>query len=162
MMTLKLAERENIVKVKSSKKPQGKAAQRHQARFFLIQALYQYQLAGTLENELIAQFRIEHEKVQTDWKFFSSSLTFILGHHEQLDDVYGQFLDRDLTQLDPIEKSILRLGVYELTERLDIPYRVVINEAVELAKTFGATDSHRYVNGILDKTSVSVRRSERT
>ena len=146
----------------NKKKPMGRAAKRHQARFFLVQASYQFQLAHTPIHELIAQFQVEHGEASADWPFFSEAIKFIVNNLEEVDKVYQSFLDRDINRLDPIEKSILRLGAYELTERQDIPYRVSINEAVELAKIFGATDSHRYINGIMDKISRNVRALERT
>jgi len=72
----------------------------------------------------------------------------------------GVVLDRDIKELDPIELAVLRIGVYELLKRIDVPYRVVINEAIEMAKSFGATDGHKYVNGILDKLAPRLRKAE--
>ena len=132
---------------------------RKRARDLLVQALYQWQMSGT-EVELIeAEFRADNGK-KTDWDFFHDALTYISSNDEALAKLFQPFLDRTVKQLDPIETGILYLGSYELTKRIDVPYRVVINEYVELAKKYGATESHKYINGVLDKLARQLRTVE--
>lgn len=134
-------------------------AQRKRARDLLVQALYQWQMAGAEAAQVEAEFRADNGR-KTDWEFFHDALTYIANNTEQLDQLYVQYLDRDLKQLDPIEFGLLRLGIYELSQRIDVPYRVVINEYVDLAKKYGATDSHKFVNGVLDKAARKLRAVE--
>ncbi len=96
----------------------------------------------------------------TDVALFGELLRGVTSRARALDDAYSLFLDRSVDDLDPVELAVLRIGAYELIERLDVPYRVAINESVELAKIFGATESHRYVNGVLDKLAQKVRAAE--
>lgn len=133
---------------------------RHQARFLLIQALYQWQISETFVSDLLAQFQLAPQFQQADADYFSDSLRTIIAQVKQLDSAYQPYCDRDLSELDPIELSILRLATYELAARPDIPYRVIINEALELAKIFASTDGHKYINGVLDKTAKKLRASE--
>ena len=121
-----------------------------------MQALYQWQLSGGETYEIEAQFRAEFTG-KTDWDYFHEVFTAIPSRAEELDALLAPHLDREIKTLDPVEKAILRMGAFELQQRIDIPYRVVINECVELAKSFGATDSHKYVNGILDKLVSELR-----
>jgi len=95
-----------------------------------------------------------------DAEFFSNLLLGTLTHHADLEAAVTRHLDRTMTELSPVEFSVLLLGAYELTHHPEIPYRVIINEAVELAKTFGGTDGHKYVNGVLDKLAAQVRAAE--
>jgi N utilization substance protein B len=143
-----------------AKKKPSLTAQRRNARSFALQALYQWELAGQPVNEIEAQFRVDNDMRDTDIKLFSELLHGIAGSKSDLDKSYNDFLDRQLEELDPIELSVLRIGAFELSQRIEVPYRVAINESVELAKKFGATDSHRYVNGILDKLAQRVRMDE--
>ena len=130
---------------------------RHQARFLLIQALYQWQVAESAPQDILTQFQLNPQFAQADQTYFTESLLAITEQSEQLDAYYVPYLDRQLSELDPIEMSILRLASHELAQRLDLPYRVVINEALNLAKIFGATDGHKYFNGILDKVAKKLR-----
>ena len=130
---------------------------RHQARFLLIQALYQWQVAEHAAEQVLNQFQLNPQFAQADQTYFTESLQAITERTAELDAYYAPYLDRSLTELDPIEMSILRLASYELSERLDLPYRVVINEALNLAKIFGATDGHKYINGVLDKVTKKLR-----
>ncbi len=132
---------------------------RKRSRDLLVQALYQWQLSGT-EAELIeAEFRADNGK-KTDWEFFHHAMSYITTHDEQLSALFLPHLDRKMEQLDPIETGILLLGMFELSQRIDVPYKVVINEYVELAKKYGATESHKYINGILDKLARQIRTVE--
>ena len=132
---------------------------RKKSRTLLVQALYQWQISDYPVNAIEAQYRADNTG-KIDWEYFHEIFTGITAAVETLDNSFSGLLDRDLKQLNPIELAILRLGCFELTHRIDIPYRVVINEAIELAKKFGATDSHKYVNGVLDKLAREHRKIE--
>jgi transcription antitermination protein NusB len=95
-----------------------------------------------------------------DWDYFDAVFTAIPGEAERLDQTLLPCLDRELRALDPVEKALLYLGTYEMIHRIDVPYRVVINECVELAKVFGATESHKYINGVLDRLAPKLRPHE--
>lgn len=133
---------------------------RRNARSYALQALYQWQMAGMPINEIEAQFRVNNDMSDTDVKLFSQLLQGVSSEARALDDAFSLFIDRSVEDLDPVELAVLRIGTYELMHRLDVPYRVAINESVELAKIFGATDSHRYVNGVLDKLAQKARSAE--
>lgn len=150
---------ENENKPAKKKKP-SLTTQRRNARSYALQALYSWTLAGQPLNELEAQFRVDNDMRDTDIRLFSELLHNIAGGKSELDQLYTDFLDRNVDELDPIELNVLRIGAYELSKRFEVPYRVAINESVELAKTFGATDSHKYVNGVLDKLAQRVRMAE--
>jgi N utilization substance protein B len=141
----------------TSDKP--KIAHRKKARTLLVQALYQWQISGYPINAIEAQYRADNIG-KVDWDYFHTVFTTIAESADALDALFEPFLDRELKQLNPIELAILRLGAYELTQRIDIPYRIVINEAIELAKQFGAAESHKYVNGVLDKLAKQKRQIE--
>ncbi len=121
------------------------------ARQRVLQALYQWHLTGQDIQTIEAQFLEEPGMRKTDLSYFKKLLHHIPQQVNKLDTALTPFLDRTLNQLDPVELAILRIGCYELKFCLDIPFKVVINEAVELAKKFGAEQSHKYINGILDK-----------
>ena len=124
---------------------------RSAARLRALQALYQWQMSGQNIDLILQQFLDEEDMNQVDIPYFKRLLHGIHQEVNQLDTIFSPFLDRDLNQIDPIELAILRIGCYELKQCPDIPFKVVINEGVELAKQFGADKSHKYVNGILDK-----------
>ena len=155
---------------------------RRRARRALLQALYAWQLTGAAMAELRAQFsfsarraanRVDSEpssegptlvdKKQlrgADEPFFADCLAGVLGHCDDLDALFVPYLDRALAALDHVERAILRAGTFELRSRLDVPPRVAIHEWVELAKGFGAEESHRYVNGVLDRVAHDLRAAE--
>ncbi len=133
---------------------------RRNARNLALQALYQWSVAGQSVTEIDAQFRVDNDMSNTDTQLFSELLRGVIGSSRDLDESFRPFLDRPLDDLDPVELSVLRIGAYELKHRLQVPYRVAINESVELAKTFGATESHKYINGILDKLAQRARAEE--
>lgn len=137
-----------------------KPSERKQARHYVVQALYQWQLADTPLDELQEQFLEEFDFSKTDTDYFTQALTGIVIDTPAIDAQFESYLDRALKDLGPIELAILRLGVYELAHCPDVPYRVAINEGVELAKRFGATDSHKYINGVLDKAAKKLRKAE--
>ncbi|MEZ0153747.1 MAG: transcription antitermination factor NusB [Candidatus Reddybacter sp.] len=133
---------------------------RKKARHMLVQALYQWQLSGASIGAIEAQYMAEKGMAKADSEFFRELLHEIPVKLEELDAAYREFLDRDPEALDPISLAVLRISVYELLHRIDIPYRVVINEAVNLAKTFGPTDAYKYINGVVDRVAARARRVE--
>ena len=136
------------------------AAQRRKARHFGLQALYQWTLSGASATDIEAEFRVDNDFQHTDGDYFSALLRGVTSDVESLEILFAPALDRTLDELDPIERNLLRLGTFELRDRIDVPYKVVISEAVALAKKFGATDSHKYVNGVLDKIARDLRTVE--
>lgn len=145
----------------SSDRPlRGKLAARRQARSLAMQALYQWHMAGQALNEIEAQFYVDNDFKKVDTEYFKTILHAVPAKVTEIDDAFAPLLDRPIQEIDPVELAILRLATFELLERIDIPYRVVINEGVELAKVFGATDGHKFVNGILDKLAPKVRTAE--
>ncbi|BBP45704.1 N utilization substance protein B [Thiosulfatimonas sediminis] len=133
---------------------------RSQARRAAMQALYQWQMTNTEVLKIMQQFSEDGYLEKVDFDFFKDLLYSITGDAEELDALFAEFIDRDLKRLDPVERAILRIGVYELRSKIEIPYRVVINEAVELAKRFGADEGHKFVNGVLDKVAKQLRELE--
>ena len=133
---------------------------RHKARRLATQALYTWQMGGQDLVDIEAQCREDHDMAKLDEAYFVELLHQVPRHLEELDAHIAPLLDRTMKEVDPVERAILRLGTYELVHRLDVPYRVVINEGVELAKTFGAEDGHKYVNSILDGVARKVRAIE--
>ena len=135
-------------------------AARRKARRYTLQALYQWQLAGAALNDIEAQFLADNDMKKVDRAYFHALLHGVPAQITALDEALRPFLDRRVEELSQVEKAILRMGAFELKERIDVPYRVVINEAIELAKTFGAEDSFKYVNGVLDKLARRLRSAE--
>lgn len=130
---------------------------RRRARRAALQAIYQWQMTAEELETIAAQFRQEKSWRRIDEELFSAHLYGVPGNVASLDAHLQPILDRPIAQLDAVERAILRMGAYELTHRADIPWRVVINECVELAREFGAEQSHRYINGILDKLARRTR-----
>ncbi|PLA74307.1 transcription antitermination factor NusB [Hydrogenovibrio sp. SC-1] len=130
---------------------------RTRTRRVALQALYQWQVNRSDVLDLIKQFSESGRLDAIDAALFQEIVNDVIQQADSLDALYQPYLDRAVTMIDPIEKNILRMAVQELQHKIEIPYRVVINEAVELAKRFGAEDSHKYVNGILDKVSQDLR-----
>ena len=133
---------------------------RTRARELLLQALFQKQIAGHDRRELLSHFRDQVAYHRVDQAFFEELLNDICESQEALEQTIDGLIDRPLEQLDPVELGILLIGVYELQSRIDIPYRVVINECVNLAKRFGAIDGHKYINACLDTAAQSLREVE--
>ena len=136
------------------------SAQRRKARHYGLQALYQWTLSGASPSDIEAEFRVDNDFRHTDGEYFSAVLKGVVDDVDGLESLFEPALDRTLNELDPIERNLLRLGTFELRDRIDVPYKVVISEAVALAKKFGATDSHRYINGVLDKVARELRQIE--
>lgn len=138
---------------------------RKKARQLILQALYQWQIASydlkVIEKESLAYFKgKESNRQQIDEVFFKEFLYQVPAHVTLLDEQLEQFCDRPVVEISPIEITILRIGLYEILYRLDVPYRVIINEAIELAKSYGANESHKFINGVLDKAIKQLRKDE--
>lgn len=133
------------------------AQARTRARRVGVQALYQWDLTGQELREIETQFLVEREMNGVDQPYFHDLLFEVPAHAADLKARLAPLLDRPLTQLDPVERVILLIGAYELAHQAEIPFRVVINEGVELAKRFGGDQSHRYVNAVLDKLARQLR-----
>lgn len=135
---------------------------RTNARRCALQALYQWQVAGQDLNEIEKQFLKDGERgvAKTQVAYFTELLHGVPQHLAQIDATLGEFVDRSIGEIDPVERAILRMGVYELLFRPDVPYRVVLNESINLAKRFGAAHGHKYINGILDKIARQQRAAE--
>ncbi|HKS54971.1 MAG TPA: transcription antitermination factor NusB [Steroidobacteraceae bacterium] len=131
------------------------------ARKLAMQALYQWQLTQQSAAEIGKQFLESEDSAGVDREHFEELIGRCIAQHAELEAALAPFLDRPLDQLDPVETAILMIGMYELQQRVDIPYRVVINEAVDLCKRFGATDAHKYVNAVLDRAARELRAAER-
>jgi N utilization substance protein B len=138
----------------------GSSGARSRAREVLVQLLYQKQITGHDLRELRSQVKDRKEYNGVDQQYFDDALAEICGNIDAIGKSIDEFADRPYEHLDPIEKSILLLGFYELQSVPDVPYRVVINESVNLAKRFGAEDGYKYVNALLDRASKKLRPEE--
>jgi len=133
---------------------------RARARRYALQALYQWDLSGTALHDIRNQFLESEDFSRTDKDYFIELFNNVTKNIENIDNNITNYIDRPLPRLDPVERAILRIAVYELLYRLDIPYRVVINEAVQLTRKFGAEQGHAFVNGVLDKAAHALRTLE--
>ncbi len=133
---------------------------RKQSRKAAVQALYQWQMASQNISDIEQQFREENANAKMDFEYFKELLHNIPAQVTELDRLIEPYVARTMDDVNPVELAILRLGTYELKSRLDIPYRVVINEGVDLAKKFGADQGHKFVNGMLDKLAKKLRVQE--
>jgi len=136
------------------------ARARRAARKLLAQGLYQLQIAGQPWQDIYHQYLADPESAGADQEFFKELLMQIADSRAALDASVARFSDIEPARLDPIEHGILWVAFYELEHRPDVPYRVVISEAVELAKRFGATDGYKFVNGVLDRAAAELRPGE--
>lgn len=134
-----------------------KPAARRKARRLAIQAIYSWQLSQNSISDIEAEFLTDNDVSKVDVEYFQDLIRGVAAQANSLDSSLTPFTDRPFADLDQIERSILRVSAYELKHRVDVPYKVVMNEAIELAKAFGADDSHRFVNGVLDKAVDSLR-----
>lgn len=137
------------------------SARRAVARKLAMQALYRWQLNAAPWQDVLKEFAAEEDMRKADREYFSQLVTEICGGSDALDTSLASFMDRKPTELDPVERAVLWVGAHELRSAPDVPYRVVINEAVGLAKRFGATDSHKFVNAVLDAAARELRPQER-
>jgi transcription antitermination protein NusB len=138
----------------------GSTGARTRARELLVQALYQKQIGGHGIDELLEQFHEQAAYERVDRAYFDEALPAICETQATLENTITAFIDRPLQQLDPVELAVLLIGAYELECRGDVPYRVVINEGVNLARRFGALDGHKYINACLDAAAQSLRPAE--
>jgi N utilization substance protein B len=146
---------------KSSRPKTGfNAGARHKARHYALQALYQWQMSRNPLQEIEQQFRGEYDFSQVDLEFFQELLHEVPAKLGKLEETFTPYLDRPLRELNPIELTLLRMGCYELAHRIDVPFKVAINEAVALAKKFGAAESHKYINAVMDHLARQLREVE--
>ncbi|MFJ5299942.1 transcription antitermination factor NusB [Pseudomonas sp. RC10] len=138
----------------------SKSEKRRAARQLATQALYQLHMAKQSLNEIEAQFRVDNDFSDVDGAYFREILHGVPTKKDQIDTALAPCLDLSIDELDPVELAVLRLSAWELMERIDVPYRVVINEGIELAKVYGSTDGHKFVNGVLDKLAPRLREAE--
>ncbi len=138
-------------------------AARRKARHYAMQAIYQWQLTQLSPEKIIRQFQDEYDMANVDVAYFKELVSVMPDKAEELDEIFEPHLQEiAISELDPITHALLRVGVYELKERIDVPYKVAISEAVSLAKKFGASESYKFINGVLDKVSLQLRVVERT
>jgi N utilization substance protein B len=133
---------------------------RSRARHHAVQAVYQWQMTGQDVGDVVGQFLASQDGTKFEVDYFRELVRGVATELRALDDSLQPHVDRPIGQIDPVERAILRLGAFELASHPEVPYRVVINEAVELAKVFGAEEGHKYVNGVLDKVARVLRAAE--
>jgi N utilization substance protein B len=146
--------------VSESEVKKAPASPRHRARELALQGIYQWRVTGGDASDIEKHTLGEKNLGRYDKPMFSRLLQGALAQHEAVEALLVPHLDRPMSELSPVEFSVLLLGAFELSQCIEVPYKVVINEAVELAKTFGGTDGHKYVNGVLDKLAPQVRAVE--
>ena len=146
--------------VEKAEKPAKPKSARRRSREIALQGLYEWLVSGTDAGVIDAHMREQEGFDKADRAHFDALLHGCIAEASDLDGVLGKFVDRKTTELSPDEHGVLMIGAYELKHCIDIPYKVAINEAVELAKSFGGTDGHKYVNGVLDKAAADLRPAE--
>lgn len=134
--------------------------QRYFARRMIMQALYEKDISDNDNQQIIAGFLIDHNNIKFDKSYFQTCFVSITENISDIDALYSKYIKRPLDELDPVSKAILRLATYELKFKLDIPYKVAINEALNLAKSFGAPDAHKFINATLDHVAKEARKTE--
>lgn len=137
-----------------------KPAARRRARECAVQAIYSWQLSGNPIAEVEYEFIAEQDMSDVDVNYFRELLSGVATNASKLDQLMAPYLSRQLEELGQVEKAILRVAVFELSFREDVPFKVAINEGIELAKVFGAEDSHKFINGVLDKAAPVIRRKK--
>lgn len=134
-----------------------KNSERHKAREYALQAIYQWQYTQDSPTDIELQFHEDYDLSKVDTDYFSEMLHQIPKKLTEIDDTIEKVLDRPFHDLNPVELAVLRIAVYELLYRQDIPYKVIINEALQITKTFGAQEGFKYVNGVLDTLAKDIR-----
>lgn len=134
-----------------------KPAARRKARGLAVQAIYSWQISQNHVSDIEQQMLLDNDVNKIDVEFFKEVVRGVAAHYKELDTALMPYTERPYEEVDQIEKAVLRLTAYELKFRIDVPYKVAINEGIELAKKFGADDSHRFVNGVLDKAVKDLR-----
>ena len=137
-----------------------KPSPRRKARELAVQAIYSWQLSQNSVTDIETNFLVDNSARRFDIPYFQQLLHGVTKSVSSIDEAISPHVDRPLNDVDPVEKAILRVAIYELKDCKDVPYRVVINEAIELAKSFAADDSHKFVNGVLDKAVKLIRPEE--
>jgi N utilization substance protein B len=140
--------------------PNKNRTPRHRAREFALQGLYQWLLNNEPASTVVANIRVAHGFDKADGEYFTELLNGAIAQSVELRETLAPTVDRPIAELSPIEHAVLLMGAWELKNKIEIPYRVVINEAVELAKSFGGIDGHKYVNGVLDRLAGELRPDE--
>ena len=130
------------------------------SRRLALQALYQWQMTGQSFPELRNQYTSDEGYAEVDQEYFQQLLQGVIDDSAALDAMIGEWLDRPVAQLDPVEHAVLLIGVEELRAHVEVPYKVVLNECVELTKKFGATDGHKFINAVLDRAARQLRAAE--
>ena len=138
----------------------SKTKAKQKARKLLVQALYSWDLGGTDLETIEINFHSENDMSKVDTELFKTILFGAPQNLEQIDSAYQKYLDREQEKLDPVSRAILRLTTYELMFSIEVPYKVAINEGVNLAKTFGPTDAFKFINGVLDRVAADTRAVE--
>lgn len=126
-----------------------------------MQGIYSWQMSGNNVEKIELSIATSNDMQKVDMTFFQDILRNVMVKTADIDKAIKPYLGRLPEEIDPVEKAILRAATFELVHRMDVPYKVVINEAIELAKSFGAADSHKFVNGVLDKAVKTLRKDER-
>jgi N utilization substance protein B len=140
----------------------SKPKEKQKARRMLLQALYSWDVGGTDLVDIEAEFHTDNDMRKVDTALFHTILFGVPKNLAQIDGTYSSYLDRENKQLDPVSRAVLRLSSYEMVFSIDVPYKVVINEGVNLAKTYGPTDAYKFINGVLDKVAIEHRAAEVT
>jgi len=137
-----------------------KPAERRRARQFAVQAVYQWQITKLNAGQIIEQFSVDQDLSKTDVPYFKELLTGVVNRVESLDEKLSPYLSRKIEDVDMVDIAVLRIAMFELTYRTDVPHKVVLNEAIELAKDFATDESYKFVNGVLDKALRSLKLRE--
>jgi len=138
-------------------------AKRRKARHYGVQALYQWIMASAPLNQIEAEFRTDYDFTKVDGEYFHAIMHDIPAQIDVLDDlIASKLIDRSMPEVGPVELALLRLGAFELKDRLDVPVNVVLNESVSLAKKFGPVESHKFINAVLDQLAVELRSIEKS
>lgn len=138
----------------------SKPKEKQKARRMLVQALYSWDVGGTDLVTIEAEFHTDNDMSKVDSALFHNILFGVPKNLTAIDAAYEPHLDRENKQLDPVSRAVLRLSCYEMLYSIDVPYKVVINEGVNLAKTYGPTDAYKFINGVLDKVAIEKRAVE--
>jgi transcription antitermination protein NusB len=154
------ADDETPAKATAARKRSPSKSTRRRSREFALQGLYEWLISAAPAANIAAHMREQDGFDKCDVAHFDALLLGCIEQAADIDAVLTRHVDRKTTLLSPVEHGVLMIGVYELTHCIDIPYKVAINEAVELAKSFGGTDGHKYVNGVLDKAAATLRAAE--
>jgi N utilization substance protein B len=135
-------------------------AARSRSRRRALQAVYAWQISHTPVEIVLEQFSNEQDMEIADLPYFEALVRGVIHDHKELDHALSMYVDRPMEQVDPIERAVLRIAAFEMRDRIDVPYRVIINEAIEIAKRFGSDHGHTYVNGVLDQAAGQWRSAE--